>query len=475
MRQIYGEYKPDQPPHLQDGLQTADGVVPIANGYAPIPQFSAAVNGALGGTCLGAAAYRTNGENFVFAATAGKIRRYTSTGYTDLKTGMFSTAAIGVRFCPYASFMLATNGVDAVQKFDPTSPSSFTDLDASAPTARFLAVVRGFVVAGYADDDSLRVAWSDNGDPTEWTPGTLEAGLYQMPSGGDITGLVGGEYGLVFQENRVLRMTYTADDTIWQFDEIATDVGCIAPWSLATYGKITFFLSTKGLMACDGISVEAIGSEKVDREFLSVLDRTYIENMSAVVDPTRSLYIVAQPSANPTNRAFIYHYGLQRWTTAQIGQQRMFSALAAGASLEDLDAIYGNLDLIPISLDSAAFRGGYPVMMLFDAASALGALSGTPMGANLVDARRELVPGRKSRITSVRPLGDMPSSTLSLSMSDSLSEDGTSTDYTDRTAGGFYRMRQSANFSQVSLSIAAGVSWSYVQGYDIEAFPGGRA
>ncbi|KQX18143.1 MULTISPECIES: hypothetical protein [unclassified Sphingomonas] len=472
---IFGEYKPDQPPHLQDGLLSADGVCPIANGYAPIPQFSEAANGALGATCLGAAAYRTNSENFVFAATAAKIRRYTSSGYTDVKTGMTSSAAVGVRFCPYASFMLATNGTDPIQKFDPASPSSFGDLDSSAPTARFMAVVRGFVVAGYADDDPLRVAWSDNGDPSEWTPGTLEAGLYQMPSGGDITGVVGGEYGLIFQENRILRMTYTADDTIWQFDEIATDVGCIAPWSLATYGKITFFLSAKGLMACDGITVEAIGSEKVDREFLAMLDRTYLENMSAVVDPTRSLYIVAVPSANPTSLVFLYHYGLQRWTTAKIGQQRMFSALAAGATLEDLDAIYGNLDLIPVSLDSAAFRGGYPVMLMVDGTGMLGGLSGTPMAATLVDARKELVPGRRARINSVRPLGDMENATVTLSLSDSLSDDVASTDYTDRTNGGFYRMRQSANLSQVKLAIAAGEAWSYVQGYDIEAMPGGRA
>ena len=475
MRQIFGEYKPDQPPHLQDGLITAEGVFPIANGYAPLPGFSPATNGTLGGACLGAGAYRTTGDNFIFAATATNIYRYQNSGFTSLKSGLTTSAAVGVRFCPYNNLMLMTNGQDPIQKFDPASPATTSNLNASAPLARFLAVVRGFVVAGYASGDASKIAWSDNGNPTVWTPGTGEAGIYFMPSGGDITGVVGGEYGLIFQENRILRMTYTADDAVWQFDEIATDVGCIAPWSLATYGKLTFFLSNKGLMACDGITVEAIGSEKVDRTFLNLVDRGYLENMSAVVDPRNSMYLVAVPSANPANRVFIYQYALQRWTYAPITSERMFSSIGLGVTIDGLDAIYGNLDAIPVSLDSALFRGGYPLLMVFDGAHRLGALSGSNIAATLKDARRELAEGRRSRITSVRPISDAASMTVTISTADSLSDDPTETNYTTRTGANFYRMRQSANLSQVTLSIPAGLDWSYVQGYDIEAIAGGRA
>ena len=68
-------------------------------------------------------------------------------------------------------------------------------------------------MAGYAGGSGLRIAWSDNGNPASWTAGgASEAGQYDMADGGDITGIVGGEYGLVFQEERIMRMTYTADD-----------------------------------------------------------------------------------------------------------------------------------------------------------------------------------------------------------------------------------------------------------------------
>jgi len=474
MRQIFGEWKPDQPPHLQDGLLRADGVFPIANGYAPLPSFAPAPHGALDGPCIGAGAYRTAEDVHMFAATASQIFRYGPGGYASLKAGLTSSTGIGVRFCSYNKLMLATNGVDPIQTFDPASPAAMSDLDATAPTARFLAVVRGFVVAGYADDDALRIAWSDNGDPTNWTAGTGEAGFQILSAGGDITGVVGGEYGLIFQENRIVRMSYTADDTIWQLDEIATDVGCIAPWSLATYGKLTFFLSNKGFMACDGVIVEAIGMEKIDREFLSVLDRSYLEYMSAAVDPRNSLLVISVPSSYPTTQVYLYQYALQRWTTASLAAERIFPALSQSMSLEALDGIYGSLDGVTLALDSPLFRGGYPLLMLFDGAHRLGSLSGPNMAATLVDALKEPLPGARARIRSVRPLGDAAAPAVSILGSSTLAERPSETVHTERSAAGIHRMRRSCNFCSVKIAVPAGADWSYLQGYDMDVEPGGR-
>lgn len=475
MSVIFGEYKPDQPVHLQDGLLMADGVQAIANGYAPIGQFVAAENGTLGASCVGAGAYRAAGDVFIFAATASKIRRYQSSGFSDLKTGLSSTAEVGVRFCPYNDLMLITNGVDDIQKFDPATPSVTSVLDASAPTARFMAVVRGFVVAGYTDGDPLRIAWSDNGNPAAWTAGSGEAGFQILASGGDITGVVGGEYGLIFQETRIVRMSYTADDAVWQFDDIATDVGCVAPWSLASYGKLTFFLSNKGLMVCDGVSVSAIGSEKVDRTFLHMVDRSYLSAISAVVDPRNSLYMLSVPSANPANQALLYNFALQRFTTAPITCQRMFPSLSLGMTLEDMDAVYGGLDAIALSLDSALFRGGYPLVMLFDGKGVLGTLSGANMAATLMDGMREWFPGRRARITSIRPFTDAATTTVSIIGQNSLDATPSETSFAIRSQAGFYRMRQSWNLTQIKLTIPAGAQWSFAQGYDLEAVAGGRA
>jgi hypothetical protein len=476
MRIIAGTFAPDQPSFLNGGLVQADGCHKIRNGYAPLGQFAAMQNGTLAAAPIGAGAYRYTGSPYLFVGTATNIYTYSSAGFTSVASGLSSTAALGLRFCPYNSLMLATNGTDPIKKFDPTSPSAMTSLGGSPPTARFLAVVRGFVVAGYAGGISLRVQWSDNGNPASWaTGGSSLAGSYDMSSGGDQTGLVGGEYGLVFQETRILRMTFTGDDKVWQWDEVATDVGCIAAKSLATIGKTSFFLSSRGFMTTDGTSLEPIGTEKIDRYFQALIDRNYMDNMSAVIDPVRSLYIVTIPSANPPTSALAYNYVEKEWTTAPITSPLMFSALSLSVSLEDLDAIYGSLDAMTVSLDSNALRGGYPAMMLFSGSNVLGSLTGSPMAATFKDGLKELVPGRRSRIRSVRPLTDAASLTLTIGAADKLSGTVTETAYTTPTSGGIYRTRVSAAFTQNKVTIPAGTSWTYHMGLDVDAVDGGHA
>jgi hypothetical protein len=474
-RILFGEYKPDQPAGLNDGLTIADGVYPIASGYAPLPSFAPMQNGALAERCIGAGGYRHGDAPYLFAATTTHIYTYSSAGYASVASGLAGTQDLGACFCPYGSFMLATNGNDPIKMFDPASPSAMTDLGGSPPTARYLTVVRGFVVAGYVGGSGLRIAWSDNGNPASWVPGgASEAGQYDMAGSGDVTGIVGGEYGLVFQEDRILRMTYTADDTVWQFDEIVTNAGCAAPKSLASWGKLSFFWSNRGFMACDGVSVQAIGDEKVDRTFRTLIDRGYYGSMSAVVDPTRALYIVAVPSADPTTAVFLYNYAQARWTTATLTSECLFSALSLASSVEDLDALYPSIDADGLVMDGAALRGGVPACMVFDGAHRLGTLSGPPMAATIADATRELSPSARSRIRSIRPLTDYAGAIIMVAGANRLGEAARETSYPAAQANGTYRCRENWNLTRVTLAMPAGGRWTYAQGYDVDVVAGGR-
>ena len=474
-RILFGDWLPDQPAFASQGLSQADGVVAIAGGYAPIAGFAPMKNGTLAVRCIGAGGYRHADTPYLFAATATNIYTYSSAGYASVASGMAGTRDLGVRFCPYGAYMLATNGTDQIKRFDPASPGAMTNLGGSPPTARFLGVVRGFVVAGYAGGSGLRVAWSDNGNSANWTPGgASQAGQYDMPGGGDVTGIVGGEYGLVFQEDRILRMTYTADDTVWQFDEIVTDAGCAAPKSLASWGKLSFFWSNRGFMTCDGTSVQAIGDEKVDRTFRSLIDRGYYGAMSAVVDPTRALYMVAVPSADPATSVFLYNYAEGRWTTAALSSETLFPALSLASSVEDVDAIYASIDTSGLVLDGAALRGGVPSAMLFDGAHRLGTLSGPNMAATIADATRELAPGARSRIRSIRPLTDAAGAAVAVAGANRPGNAMTETRYAQAQPNGLFRCRENWNLTRVTLSIPAGTGWTYAQGYDADAVAGGR-
>lgn len=473
MRLNFQEWLPDQPAYQNAGMTTADGVFAIANGYVPALQFQTAPNADLPDRALGGAAYRRGDNVYIFAADATDIYRYQG-GFTSLVTGLSSNATIGVSFAPYNALMLASNGVDPIQKFDPTLPTTMADLSAEAPTARYLAVVGGFVIAAYANDDELTIAWSGNGDPTEWTPGTLDAGSVILDSGGPITGAVGGDYAIIFQENRVLRMTPTYDETVWQFDDITRDLGCTIPKSIAPWDKNVFFYSDRGFMMTDGNSVTPIGLEKVDRSFASVISPTYQEYCTAVVDPRNTRYIVLVPSAAPANSAFVYNYSLQKWNTLPLSAELIFPALAESVSLEELDAIYGNLDEIPISLDNAAFKGGTSVFMVFDGDHNMGTLSGATMRATLIDGQKDLVQDRNTRMRWVRPITDASAATVSVRGSNSLDMAPVETVYALRGPQGTYRVRENWNLAQIGVIVPAGSLYTYVQGYDIDAVAGGR-
>ncbi len=470
----YGELLSDQPDYQNQGLIIADGVYAIANGYTPVRAFEASVNGTLASACLGAGAYRRNDNVYVFAANATDIYRYQSAGFSSLVSGLSSTSLIGVEFQPYRELMLATNGIDPIKKFDPSSPTVMTDLGGTPPTARYLATVGGFVVAGYVDGDELTVAWSDNGSPESWTPGTGDAGQQTFADGGAVVGLVSGDYAIVLQENKIRRMTQTFDDAVWQFDDIAKDIGCDIPKSLASWNTLSFFHTPRGFMMCDGTSLTPIGEEKIDRTFASISSRAYIDGVSAVIDPRNSNYVVLVPSASPAAQAYIFNYSLKKWTTAPVSAEILFSALAEPITLEDLDAIYGNLDAIPISLDSPTFKGGGALFMMFNGLHKLGTLSGATIAATFKPGLADMVTDRQTRLRWIRPITDATQVIVSIKGTDSLDTDVTETVYSNRGPRGVYRLRENWNLMQIGLQIAAGDSWTFCQGYDADGTQGGR-
>lgn len=474
-RIAFNAWLPDQPISLSEGIATADGCVPVANGYAPFNSFVGNANGNLGGRPYGGFAYRTAGVTYSFAATNNTIFSVGGGGYTSMATGLNNLN--GVQAVPYASLLIITNGADPVKKFTPAPTNAITNLGGSPPVARYIAVVGGFTVLGYASGSPNRIAWSDQGNPESWTPSTAsEAGVADMATGGDVTGLVGGnnQAGYVYQENRIVRMSYTADSRVWQFDEVAKDVGCVVPGTLATWGTTTFFLSNRGFMSFDGSTLTPIGSEKVDRWFRGLSDRSYIDSVTAVVDPQNSLYIVMLPSAFPATRLLIYNYLLDRWSTVTTSVSRLVSGLANAMTLEQLDGLYGSIDAIPFSLDSLALRGGYPILLAFNGTNTFGSFTGMPVPATFGDSVKELTPGYRARLQTVRPITDAAKPQVTVAGSNSLAGSQTATSYASARGSGTIRVRESWNMMQVWVAIPS-QTWSYFQGIDVDYEQGSRA
>ena len=157
--------------------------------------------------------------------------------------------------------------------------------------------------------------------PRSWgTSLSTQADLQDLPDGGNVTGLVGGEVGLIFQETSIRRMTYEGPPVVFRIDKIANDIGASVPGSVAGLLDMAFFLHKSGFyMVRAGQQVTPIGRGKVDKTFWADFDETNQFRCSSAIDPVRGLYVFAYPAngSNGTpNRLLIYNWRTERWTRA---------------------------------------------------------------------------------------------------------------------------------------------------------------
>lgn len=470
----YTEWLPDQPLLNLAGQSVADGVYPVANGYKPMGQFVASPNGTLAADCLGAVSALSNaGATYTVAGTATNLYRYTTSGWSSLASGFSATAAAGWRFEQWGNWLLCTNGTDAIRKID-MGAGSIASLGGSPPTAEFIAVVRDFVVLGRPGGAAQTVRWSAINDAESWTIGTNQADDQVMPTGGQINGITGGEYGLVLQERRVSRMTYVGTPAIFQFDELNNEIGCIARKSVARVGQMTFFLSTRGFAMCDGSSVRVLGEEKVNRRLRSEISPANYNAMSVTIDPRNSLVVWAIPNATPSTRLYIYNWSLDRFTTTTQDVQQLFVGLSEGLTLEGLSALYSNLDTLAISLDDDQWKGGAPNLMLVNSGRQLGTMSGSPRLATFTTGDMGLAGGRRARLRFVRVLADTEDGlTVKIAGAPRRGEALQEATFTGNNRIGDVAVRANWQYPRITVTIAAGTEWSEATGLEVQFEDGG--
>ena len=297
-RVTFGEWTPDQP-GITNGLQRAENVFSKAVGYGPIPtivDYSAAASEALNNVV---ASKTTIGATLVFAGGDTKLFKLDSTDLSldDVsKSGGYATTSSNRwRFTQFGNVLIAANGEAKLQGFNVNTSTIFADLAADAPTAKYVTVVRDFVVSGNVQSDyPNRVQWSALGDESSWAASaTTQADFQDIPDGGTVVGVTGGEYGLVLMDRSIHRMSYVGSPLVFQFDNISRNLGCYEQNSVIQYGGTTFFLADDGFYACDGQQVIPIGNEKVNRFFFDNVEESTLYLMSAAIDPARKLIIWA--------------------------------------------------------------------------------------------------------------------------------------------------------------------------------------
>jgi hypothetical protein len=471
----FGEWLPDQLGQ-NGGLRVADNVIPVANGYAPFPAFVAESTAALPGYPLGAGAFRSgDGRTHILAGTATNLYRLRATGWQQIGAGYNATGDNNWTFEQFGDRVIATNGIDLPVYFDPANPATVTVLP-NAPRMKLLTVVLDFLVGGVVDGNVMRLHWSGINNSEQWSFGVGQSDINDAATGGAITGITGGEYGLVLQEERITRMRYVGGNFIFQFDPLTREIGCIHHRSVAQLGRLTFFLSPRGFMVCDGSSVTPIGDEKVDRTFQAAASLGRLGKMSATVDPVRKIVAWTLPEDEP-GVWFVYSWTLQRWARVLQPARLLFATRRRGATLgEDVNPQPDdNLLAGGLPFGDPTLAGGAPFVAAFDASNVFGAFTGAPMAAKLGAGPVTLAGGREARIRRARPVGDVSAGvTVRLAAERRLGDPATETVWSDLRSSGDIPVRDVARHVTASVEIAAGAPWTFMQGLDLEFEAGAK-
>lgn len=459
----FGEFKPDIPP--ADQLVIAKNVYPTETGYTPVQGFGE-LTPALSGISGGAAFISSSGESSFLAGDHNSLNRYSGVAWSPL---LVALTADRWRFAQFGDNVICVYG-GAPVSYDLIAGTAAL-LGGSPPPSDLVATVRDFVVVAGNPTKILDVTWSGFNDSTEWDSTDAQSDSQQMLDGGEVMGLAGGEYGLILQRNAIKRMTYVGPDVIFQFDEISSNVGCMAKGSVTQAGRLVFFLSERGFMLCDGNEARPIGAEKIDRTFFKAYSRQDIEaGIYAAVAPGRNIVYWSMPGT--PGMLWCYHWTLDRWATIELDLRLVFSGFTANISIDALDTLFGNIDAVPGSLDDPTYAGGNPLLLLASSTGVVGTLSGDNLPATMTMARTELAPGERVRVRTVRPLTDATDVTVKLEGSARAGNLPFPEMSSDMRPNGDVPMR--VNAQQIVATVTLRGDWTYAQGLAFEFEPGGR-
>lgn len=471
-----GDYRPDVSDYEARTTRNLMNVLPRADGYGPFNSFSA-LSVPLPAPCRGGfVALRQDGSVAIFGATATRLYLMDNATFqwNDISKGGSAYPSIptsdqwGIK--QFGNMVIAVQANTAPQVYDLTTSTEFADLGGSPPQARYIDIVGRFVALTGLVSNPYRVQWSGLNAATTWD-GTNSSDYQDLPDGGVVRGISGGESGVIFQDQAVRRMTYLpGSPVIFQIELMARDKGLFAPFSLARAGERTFFYSSQGFHVIEpGGYPMPIGRERVDRTVLADLDKGNLQFFIAAVDPRNTRVFWAYKSVSGSegqfDRMLCYDWVLDKFTPISVNGQYLLTVTQPGLTLEGLDAISTSIDAMTASFDDYS-TSVTPEIGMVDTSAALGFFRGEVLEATLESAEQG-TDGTTIKVRGFRPVTDAPA--LYGSASSRMTQQvppvaGIESPINPTT--GRCDMIVSTRYSRLKCRIPAGTPWTFFAGVE---------
>lgn len=473
----WGSWTPDTVDYEAQTPKTILNVIPRADGYGPFPSVSSYTQ-ALPDTCRGGFyALKSDGTVITFAGTSTKLYQLNNTNFswTDVSKGASTYSALTAttqwQFAQFGNLVFATQANAPLQVFDLSSSTAFADCGGSPPQAAYISVVGRFLVLSGLLSQPYRIQWSGLNATTTWTSGVNSSDFQDFPDGGIVRGVAGGEFGVIFQDQAIRRMSYVpGSPLIFQIDRIAQDKGLYAPYSIVRAGEQIFYYGTQGFAKiAPGGYPEPIGREKVDRTFAVDLDKGNLQLMIGASDPRTSRVYWAYKSVNGQaslyDKIVGYDYVLDQWFPISDSGEYLLGISQTGLTLESLDSISSSLDALTLSLDAYA-TAVQPEIAQFNSTHKLGFYRGASLEATL-ESGEQGTDGKKIRLKGFRAVTDAATHYGSCSYRDTsnaVAASGTEVLVSART--GRCDMQRETRYTRFKVRIPAGTTWNYCVGVE---------
>jgi hypothetical protein len=465
----FGSWAPDLPDFGHDGLVIARNTYAGSLGYEPFRSLAPVTADALSETWRGGGAFdASDGSRFLLAATDADLYSYSSATWTGKLPDTYSGQWF---FAQFGDNVIGVNG-GAPVKFNMATDTAGA-LGGSPPDASMVAIVRNFVFLAGDPAAQSTVTWSAVNNAEGWTIGTNQSDEQLIPDGGPITGLAGGEYGLVFQQSAISIFEYVGSPVIFQCRKISDALGSICPGGIAQAGKLVFFLSNRGFYIFNDGELTAIGKERVDRTFFATYSVLEIQlSLRCAIEPNLNLAIWSMPG-----RLWIYNWGTEKWSevtdSSIIG---ITTGRTSYTTLDELEATFTGVDDVPTGTDDPLFMGGNPMLMIASSDGYHYTFGGSEkLIATFRQAHQEPYPGNEAYIRNVRPISDGTTGmTANLDCARRLGDAQTTYTATDVRGNGDMPLFATGRFIQPEVVFAADSDWTFCQGLELEGTAGAR-
>ena len=285
-------FAPDMPMMEPGVLLECKNMLPSNLGMKPARSLLSVSADALPGEVMGAfLSINLAGVRAIYAGTDDKIYQLTGTTWTDVSGGSTFALTPNSRwsFVQFGDSVLVAAKTEDMQI---ATGADFANVGGSAPKARILVSLKGFVMAFDTNettygDQTDRWWCSAYLDASDWTPNVstmCTTGRLVESAGAIVAAERLGDDVVAYKRDSTYLGRFTGPAEVWNWAYVDSEVGCVGPGAVCSTGTVHYFLSRDDICMFDGAQVRSIARGIVRNWYKQQRDPDKIEQAQAYWD-----------------------------------------------------------------------------------------------------------------------------------------------------------------------------------------------